>query len=50
MVNINLFLEAAEYSGFKWEFAERKIDAYIDTRGDDADIESFVIWLGTINE
>jgi len=45
MINENLFLEAAEYEGYTWEFANRKIEAYLDTRCDSASIESFVIWL-----
>lgn len=46
MINDTLFLEAAEYAGFKWEFAERKVSAYLESRGDGACIESFVLWLG----
>lgn len=45
MINENLFLEAAEYAGFTWEYADSKLPAYLETRGDSADIESFVIWL-----
>ncbi len=46
MINENLFLEAAEYEGYTWEFADRKLLAYLDSRGSGASIESFVLWLG----
>lgn len=45
MINENLFLEAAEYAGFTFEFANSKLEAYLDTRGDSADVENFVSWL-----
>ena len=47
MINKNYFLEAAEYAGHTWEFAESKLDAYLETRGDDAEIALFVKWLET---
>lgn len=46
MINENLFLESAECAGFTFEFANSKLEAYLDTRGDNADVKAFVNWLG----
>jgi hypothetical protein len=41
----NHFLEMAECDGFTWEYADSKLDAYLDSRGEDAEPTLFVEWL-----
>jgi hypothetical protein len=45
MINREQFIYAAEKEGFTWEFADAKLDAYLDSRGTDANPTLFVRWL-----
>jgi hypothetical protein len=45
MINREQFIYAAEKAGFTWEYADAKLDAYLDTRGDEALPLLFVQWL-----
>jgi hypothetical protein len=45
MINREQFIYAAEKEGFTWEYADSKLDAYLDTRGEDAKPTLFAQWL-----
>ncbi len=44
------FLYLAEKEGFTYEFAESKLDAYLESRGNDAIPTLFVQWLAKSKE
>lgn len=44
-MDIDLAVQAAEHDGFTYEFAHYWADVYQDTRGDEATITKFLIFL-----
>lgn len=45
MIDRALFINMAVDNGFNFEYADSKVDAYLDSCGGDAIPESFVQWL-----